>query len=108
MLKPLLISLCALTAVSHAQVANDPRVELVIQNVSILDLHNATWQRERDIIVRGTRIAAIQRTGAALPPSKVTIHGNGKFVIPGLFDNRIHLASFTPADAGIIVAHGVT
>jgi imidazolonepropionase-like amidohydrolase len=108
MIKPLLIIVCALAAVSHAQVASGPRVELVIQNVSILDLHNATWQRGRDIVVRGTRIADIRRTGGVLPPSKVTIHGNGKFVIPGLFDNRIHLASFTPADAGVIVAHGVT
>lgn len=99
----------ALAAVSQrAPVAADTHAELVIRNISVLEVQSAAWLRARDIIVRGTQIAEVRAAGAPLPPAKVTINGEGKFAIPGLFDNRVHLSGFAANDAGVFVAHGVT
>ena len=85
-----------------------PIAEVVVRNTSVLDVQRAVWLPGHDIIVRGTRIAEVRPTGSPLPPAKVTLKGEGKFAMPGLFDNRVHLAAFTPAEAGTLVAHGIT
>ncbi len=91
-----------------SQTSGEPRAELVIRNISVLDLTTGAWLPGRDLIIRGTRVSAIRATGAPLPLSKFTINGDGKFAIPGLFDNRVRLAGVARHDAARFVAHGVT
>jgi adenine deaminase len=85
-----------------------PRAEVVIRNISVLDVKAGAWLPRRDIIVRNGRIAAVQPAGSPLPPAKFTVNGDGKFAIPGFFDNRVHLKGFERAGAGQFVAWGVT
>jgi len=85
-----------------------PRAEVVIRNISVLDPTAAMWLRDRDVIIRHGKIAAVQPAGRAVPPSKFMINGEGKFAIPGLFDNRVHLQDFDRAGAGQFVAYGIT
>ena len=86
----------------------DERAPVLIRNISILDLASGTWQPHRDLVVRGTRIAAIEPTGGEVPAAKVVINGEGKFAIPGLFDNRVDLGQMSRETAGLFVAHGIT
>ena len=102
-----LLSLSALAGAS--QPAPDlPRAEVVIRNISVLDVNAAAWLPHRDVIIRNGRIAAVQPTGSPLPPAKFTINGDGKFAVPGFFDNRVHLKGFDRTTAGQFVAYGVT
>jgi imidazolonepropionase-like amidohydrolase len=86
----------------------EPRAELVIRNISVLDVTTGAWLPARDVIVRGTRVSAIRPTGTVLPMAKVVVNGDGKFAIPGLFDNRVDLARLSREQAGRFVANGVT
>ena len=81
---------------------------MVIRNISVLDVKAGAWLPHLDLIIRNGRIAAVQPTGSPLPPAKVTINGDGKFAVPGFFDNRVHLKGFDRTTAGQFVAYGVT
>lgn len=85
-----------------------PRAEVVIRNISVLNVNAEEWLPHRDVIIRNGRIAAIQPAGSPLPPAKFTINGDGKFAVPGFFDNRVHLTGFDKTTAGQFVAYGVT
>lgn len=102
-----LLSLSALAGAGQPQ-PDLPRAEVVIRDISVLDVRAGTWLSHRDLIIRHGRIAAVQPTGSPLPASKFTINGEGKFAIPGLFDNRVHLQKFDTAGAGQFVAYGIT
>lgn len=101
------VFLSALAAASQ-HTPDVPRAEVVIRNISVLDVKGGAWLPGRDIIIRSGRIAAVHPAGSAAPPAKFTIIGDGKFAIPGLFDNRVHLKAFDRATAGYFVALGVT
>ena len=104
----LALILLSASAGSGQPVGELSRADVVIRNISVLDVGVAAWLPHRDVIIRHGRIAAIQQAGSPLPPSKFTINGDGKFAIPGLFDNRVHLKAFDRASAGQFVALGVT
>ncbi len=82
--------------------------EVVIRNISVLDVTAGAWLPHRDVIIRNGKIAAVQPAGSPLPAAKFTINGDGKFAIPGFFDNRVHLKGFDKTTAGQFVAYGVT
>jgi imidazolonepropionase-like amidohydrolase len=103
-----LCSLLFAALAGHYTVAADDRATVVIHDISVLAPSAAGWLTHRDIVVRGTTISAIQATGGNVPAAKVVINGSGKFVVPGLFDNRVHLADMTRDAAGLFVAYGVT
>ena len=97
------------TSAAPTQPAPAPnRAEVVIRNISVLDVEAAKWLTHRNIVIRNGRIAAVEPAGSPVPPAKFTINGDGKFAIPGLFDNRVHLKAFDRASAGQFVALGVT
>lgn len=108
-MKTAALVLLSLSLAGASQPAPDlPRAEVVIRNISVLDVNAGAWLPHRDVVIRNGRIAAVQPAGSLLPPSKFTINGDGKFAIPGLFDNRVHLKGFERTTAGQFVAYGVT
>ena len=109
-MKTIAVVLLSLSALAGArQPGSDlTRAEVIIRNISVLDVNAAAWLPHRDVIIRNGRIAAVQPTGSPLPPTKFTINGDGKFAVPGFFDNRVHLKGFDRATAGQFVAYGVT
>ena len=102
-----LLGLAAFT-IAHATAAADDRVSVVIRNIAVLQPSAAGWLTHRDIVIRDTTITSIQPAGGTLPAAKVVINGDGKFAIPGLFDNRVDVARMTRDAAGMFVAYGVT
>jgi hypothetical protein len=73
---------------SRPSAAND----LLIRNATIIDVTAGAEVPHRSILIRGTRISAI---GTVVHASKATriVEASGKFVIPGLWDMRVHLVS---------------
>jgi predicted amidohydrolase YtcJ len=109
MMKTLCLILLPLSLAGASQLASDLKIaEVVIGNISVLDVTAGAWLAHRDVIVRDGKIAAVRPAGSPLPASKFTINGDGKFAIPGFFDNRVHLKGFDKATAGQFVAYGVT
>ena len=108
-MKILCLMLLPLSLAGASQPAQDLTIaEVVIRNISVLDVTAGVWLPHRDVIIRHGKIAAIQPAGSPLPASKFTIDGDGKFAIPGFFDNRVHLKGFDRSTAGQFVAYGVT
>lgn len=99
-------SLLALVAsILHAQSPRVPQPRLAIVNVAVIDATGCAVQDQKTVLVTGDRIEAIVDATAPLPKGSRIIRGDGKFLIPGLWDMHVHL---TERDLPILVAYGVT
>lgn len=82
-------------AVGSAQPAA-PRVvegELVVTNVTVIDVAAGKAVPNQTVAVKGDRIAAVVPADQAVPaPGAKVIDGTGKFLIPGLWDMHAHIA----------------
>ena len=85
-----------------------PPAEVVIHDISVVEVETGRLLAARDIVVRGTRIELVAPTGGALPRGKTLIEGRGKFAIPGLIDAPVRLAAFSPATLQRLLAAGIT
>jgi imidazolonepropionase-like amidohydrolase len=113
----LLLPLLLLAACAHRQgVSVDrPAVDLLIDNVTVIDLHDGRLLERRNIAVRDGRIVAVGEAGGAarFQPAR-TIDAAGKFAIPGLWDMHVHFgggAALIDENRDLLtlyVAHGVT
>jgi cytosine/adenosine deaminase-related metal-dependent hydrolase len=82
---------------------------LVIENVSVVDAETGTLRPGMTVEVENGRIRRLAPAAGA-GPSGLVIDGSGKFLIPGLWDMHVHLASkLSPhLHLPLVVAHGVT
>ena len=79
--------------------------ELLIRNVTVVDVATGTILPNRSILIRGDRIASIA-AGIETPKVTEVVNGAGRYVIPGLWDMHVHL---TRRDhLPVYLAHGVT
>jgi imidazolonepropionase-like amidohydrolase len=79
--------------------------DLLIRDVTIVEVSTGTVHPRHSILIRGERIAA---TGREIPVPKGVrvVEGAGKFVIPGLWDMHVHLADRD--QLALYLARGVT
>ncbi|HEY1302939.1 MAG TPA: hypothetical protein VGF24_05295 [Vicinamibacterales bacterium] len=82
-----------------------PANVLVIDGGTLIDGNGGAPMRDVQIVVRGNRIAAIGRRGAAAPAGARVIAGEGKFIIPGLWDSQLNFYSH---QGEAMLNHGVT
>src|SRR2546430_15744207 len=98
------ISLVLLCGWSIASLAQRP---IVLTEVMVIDATGAAPRPNRAVIIIGNRIDSIvdanRRT--SIPKGARMIRAPGKFVIPGLWDMHVHMAS---KDLPAFVAYGVT
>jgi imidazolonepropionase-like amidohydrolase len=88
-IQPLVFLLC-LAAQAPAQTA----VPVAILNVNIVDVVKGETRTRQTVLIGNGRIAAIGASDAlAIPPQAVRITGEGRYLIPGLWDMHIHLRS---------------
>jgi imidazolonepropionase-like amidohydrolase len=85
-----------LTAVAALTVAAQPRGPLAqdpvaLTNANVVNVRSGTVQRGATIVLRGGAIASVG-TGAA-PAGTRTIDHRGRYVVPGLIDAHVHIAS---------------
>jgi hypothetical protein len=97
MLKNLLIGVHLCLSVAYS--------DLLIRDVSIVDLATGTVHPRHSILIHGERIAATGREISA-PKGARVVEGAGKFVIPGLWDMHVHLADRD--QLALYLARGVT
>jgi imidazolonepropionase-like amidohydrolase len=90
--KAMLNSLCVLvaTALTTAEPA-PPDTVLVINHVTVVDVVAGVSRPDQDVVIRGTQIELIAPARQARSPRAARIvNGNGKYLIPGLWDMHVH------------------
>jgi hypothetical protein len=80
---------------------------LAITHVTIINLNGEPPQPEMTVLIRGSKISAISKTGQSPIPANATqFDGTAKFLIPGLWDMHVHI--LTPErDFPMFIANGV-
>lgn len=67
---------------------------LILDHASLFDAATGKMQGDRTLVVEKERIAAVYPSGSqALPKEALVIDCSGRFVIPGLIDAHVHLAT---------------
>jgi len=93
---------------ARAAPADEPCVAFV--DVTLLPMAQPGVVVHCTVVTRGDRVVAIgpaSGDGAvALPADATRIDGAGRWLLPGLIDNHVHL--FDPRDLPLYLAHGVT
>lgn len=90
-----------------AALARHPRSAVAIRNVRLFDAVRKQAVEGQTVIVRGERIEAVGPAATtAIPAGAEIIEGQGKTLIPGLFDMHVH-AAFN-SDGSLFIASGVT
>ena len=107
-MSPMLLALAWL-AVAPAVRAAAPAPAIVIRHVTVIDATGVPAKPDRDVVIRGGRIASVDSAGVVAPPRGAqVIDATGKFLIPGLWDMHGHLTDATEAAFPLLVMNGVT
>ena len=86
------------------RLAHRPKGKLLIHGVSVFDAESATLQPHHDVLIEGNRIVAVTPS-QDVPSGAEVIDGDGKTLIPGLWDMHAHVG---PTDGLLNLAAGVT
>lgn len=90
----LLMAVLSVAAFAHPA-SNEPEPSRIwITDVTIVSPENLTDLGRGSVLIENGRIARVERKVAAKPPAGATVvSGQGGFLIPGLIDSHVHLAS---------------
>lgn len=81
--------------------------EIVIQDVTIVDLERGTLLAHKTVVIQdGTIVDVVTARAAASRPEAEVVKGYGKFLIPGLWDMHSHI-THTDVDFPLYIANGV-
>ncbi|HDZ04683.1 amidohydrolase family protein [Maribacter sp.] len=81
----------------------------ILKNVNIVDVENGVLLPARNVVIQGEKIAAIYgEDDIFLSDSVRIIDGNGKYLIPGLWDMHTHFNWNYEFSSPMLVANGVT
>lgn len=69
-----------------------PRV-LVLSDATLIDAGRPVPVPHQTVIIVDDRITAIQPSGKPIPDSAVVINLGGKYLLPGLIDSHVHMAT---------------
>lgn len=116
MKKTAITSLLALVAAITILLARPaPENTLVFTRVNLIDAAGGPIEPDMNIVVVGKRITAIEKSaGASVPKNAQMIDGQGKYLIPGLWDMHVHeiFGKWLPENEKVVpllfVANGIT
>ncbi|MGH8506542.1 MAG: amidohydrolase family protein [Stenotrophobium sp.] len=103
--------LLALLATATALAQPPPATILAITHVTVIDGSGSAPQLDMTVLIAGTRIAAVQPSSHTAAPSDAQIiDGNGRYLIPGLWDMHVHLMRPGRPETyfGLYIANGIT
>src|SRR5262245_51296025 len=104
------LATCLLTVVGtlSATVAVTPQTRpLAITRVNVIDVEDGRIVPNATVTINGATIATVTANGT--PPTNARlIDGDGKFLIPGLWDMHAHMQASGAAWLPLYVANGVT
>src|SRR2546427_8329396 len=102
------IALLAVVVSGIATVSVTPQTRpLVITRVSVVDVVDGRILQNSTVTIRGKTIASITQNGAP-PRDAQVVDGQGKFLIPGLWDMHAHMEMTGESWLQLYVANGVT
>ena len=94
------------TCIAAASVAPQTRT-LAVTRVNVVDVVNGRIVPNSTVTIRGQTIAGVTQNGA--PPTEArVVDGQGKFLIPGLWDMHTHMEASGASWLQLYVANGVT
>jgi adenine deaminase len=85
--------------------------DLIIQNVTMLNVFTQEWQTGQDIVVKNERIAWTGSTGTWSGKAKDAFNAQGLWAVPGFGESHKHIESsyLTPEyEAALVIPHGNT
>jgi imidazolonepropionase-like amidohydrolase len=86
-------SLFSVAAIAHPAV-NQPASRTWITDVTIISPENLDHVGQGSVLIEDGRIIRVERKkGAKKPAGATVVSGKGEFLIPGLIDSHVHLAS---------------
>jgi hypothetical protein len=86
--------------------AHTPRGDLVIRNARLFDPRDLSVTPATSVVISGERIARVGPDADVKPSANAEIiDANGRFLMPGLWDNHQH---FSDNDGALDLANGVT
>src|SRR5204863_7939541 len=86
-----------------------PASEMVITNVTVIDVRAGKAMRQQNVTVVGNRIQSVSTGPVAATPGARVVNGRGKFLIPGLWDMHVHTSIIGGRELlSLYVANGVT
>ena len=88
----MVVLLAVLIGAATGAAQRDVRADIVITHVSVVDTQGGATQTST-IVIRGGTIDRMLPPDAPAPDAAVSIDGRGKFLIPGLWDMHVHLAT---------------
>ena len=100
-----LLSLAA-TFITAASVAAQTRA-LAVTHVNVIDVVDGRIVPNSTVTIRGNTIASVVQNGGP-PAGAQIVDGQGKFVIPGLWDMHAHMEATGESSLQLYVANGVT
>jgi imidazolonepropionase-like amidohydrolase len=91
---PVLALLLSLAVFAHPA-SNEPKPSRIwITDVTIVSPENLADLAKGSVLIENERIVQVERKSTVKPPAGTTVvSGNGGFLIPGLIDSHVHLAS---------------
>ena len=105
-----LLLIASLATVCVAFLSAQPPAAVTIANVTIID-GTGSPGRLGDVSVRGGQIVAVSRAGSK--PAGEVIDGTGRYLVPGLWDMHVHLATRPEPELAekmilpLLLAHGI-
>ncbi len=92
---PLVLALLLPVAAFARPASNEPEPSRIwITDVTIVSPENLADLAKGSVLIENERIARVERKASAKPPARATVvSGEGGFLIPGLIDSHVHLAS---------------
>jgi imidazolonepropionase-like amidohydrolase len=103
------IRTAALTAFLLQSDAAGGQGAVAIRNVTVIPMTGANASAGQTVVIRDGRIAEMGAASRVRVPNGATvIDGNGKFLIPGLFEMHAHTSKSRASALGLYVVNGVT
>lgn len=97
-------------ALIQVALAREP-ADLIIRNVTLLNVFTGEWQKGQDIVIAGERIAWTGATGSWPGKARAEIDASNEWAVPGFGESHKHIESsyLTPEyEAALVIPRGNT
>ena len=108
-LLPLVVALVCGNACARAAPEVPRSGPIAIERVTVIDVRTGRRLVDHTVVVDGGRIAAVgSHATVAVPDGATLVDGDGRFLIPGLWDMHVHTVAEADALLPVFLAYGVT
>src|SRR5258708_6189166 len=105
--RPAALLYLVVLASCSSRTAIQSRKAIAIIDVTVVDVQKGTELPHMNVVVDADRIVSVGPSAGQDANGASVISGKGRFLIPGLWDMHIHVAS-DPRALGLLLAAGIT